>query len=275
MKIKVRILSYFLFALLLGSCTAWKKVPILQPEGEIKTGVEDIIASYAHESLIRFQPDDALSITVNNATDQSLAGDFNLPLVPSSNAENSSGDIATGMGRQSFMIDSEGYIDFPVLGRIKAAGYTREEFEKYLKERVKEFIPGGDPIITVRFTEGYHIFVMGEVRAPGRYYVNKNHINIIQVLAMAGDMGIYGRRDNVLVMREMPDGSQRKIYLDLTKDDIISSPDFFLHQNDIVYVQPNKAQAQTADISPQISVLVTMGSFLMSIVTFALMMSNR
>jgi polysaccharide export outer membrane protein len=250
-------------------------VPILQPEGDIKTGVEDIIASYAHESLIRFQPEDALAITINNATDQSLAGDFNLPLVPSSNAENTSGEVSGGLGRQSFMIDSEGYIDFPVLGRIKAAGYTREEFEKYLKERVSEYIPGGDPIVTVRLSPGFHVYVTGEVKSPGRYLIDKNHINLIQVLSMAGDVGIYGRRDNILVMREMPDGSQRKIYLDITKDNVISSPDFYIHQNDVIYVQPNKAQAQTADIGPQISALVTMGSFLMTLISFTLMMSAR
>ncbi|MDR1764345.1 MAG: polysaccharide biosynthesis/export family protein [Dysgonamonadaceae bacterium] len=276
MKINFRILLgvAILLPLFINSCTAYKKVPYVQPKVKTSSGEEVIIPSFAHESTIRFQPDDALNITVNVVGEQSLATDFNLSLVPTATSENSATEVSGGVGRQAYLIDKEGYIDFPVLGKIKASGYTRQEFEEYLKEKIKTFIPGADAVISVRLAS-FRIYVAGEVASAGEKSVSRDRMNILQALSLAGDMTIYGRRDNVMVLREMPDGSLRKVYLDLTDEKVINSPDFYVRQNDYIYVEPNKVRSQAADVSPQVGVAVSVGSFLISMVTFVLLLSGR
>ncbi|MDR1459315.1 MAG: polysaccharide biosynthesis/export family protein [Bacteroidales bacterium] len=264
----------FLFCLLLvsiSSCTSYKKVPYLQTKEKVK---EIDISSFYKENTIRFRPDDVLSIAVNVVGEQSVAYDFNLPLQPSGTTDNSNEDyVNQGVGRQTFMVTKEGEIDFPVLGLVKVAGYTQAELEQFLKKTLRDYLKV-DPVVTVRLTN-FRISVLGEVNRPGQISVNKDHVNILEVLSLAGDMTIYGKRDDVRLIREMPNGEVKVLFLDVTDTQIISSPHFYLRQNDMVYVVPNKMKAQTADISPQLSPILSIASFLMSCASFILLVARK
>jgi polysaccharide export outer membrane protein len=231
------------------------------------------IASYYKESSVRFQPDDVLSITVNlpASSAQSVAYDYNLPVQPVAN----DGDeyINQGLGRQFYKVDKEGKIDFPVLGYIQVVGYTAAELQKYIKSLIYPKMVKEEPIVTVRLTN-FSITVTGEVNRPGPITLTKDHVNLLEALAQAGDMTIYGRRDNIQLYREMPDGSIKRILLDISKSDIISSPYFYLRQNDAIYVMPNKVRAQLTDVNPQVGTVLSIGSFLMSLISFVLLLTR-
>jgi len=274
MKIKIGIFfSYFLLLLLMASCAASGKVPYFQSSRN-RQGVIVDLPSYRIENTVRFRPDDILGITVNVPGEPIVASDYNLPLVPAATGENSSDEyVNQGVGRQTFLVNKDGTIDFPVIGAIKVAGYTQAELEKYLKERLKEKLIA-PTIVTVRLLN-FKIFLTGEVSSPGVYMVNKDHINILEALALAGDMTIFGKRDDIVLLRQKPDGGYTRISLDISREDIISSPYFFLQQNDEIYVVPNSAKTQTADVSPRFSITTGVVSFVMSLITFVLMLSKK
>ncbi|MDR2056686.1 MAG: polysaccharide biosynthesis/export family protein [Dysgonamonadaceae bacterium] len=252
---------------MVASCTSYKKVPYFQMKDQKKGEVE--ISSFYKESSARFQPDDILAITVNlPGSGQAVAFDFNLPLQPVT-TEISEEVVNTGIGRQTYMVDKEGKIDFPIIGQIRVIGYTANELQRHLKNLIYPRLLKEEPVVTVRLIN-FRIIVTGEVNRPGQISVPKDHINLLEALALAGDMTLYGRRDNIELHREMPDGSVKIVYLDISKSDIISSPYYYLHQNDVIYVVPNKVRAQLTDINPQLGTVMSIGSFLMSLITFAL-----
>lgn len=274
MKIEFKFGFYLIFFLLpvLVSCGASGKVPYFQANENRKGKIVDL-PSQRVENTVRFRPDDILGITVNVPGEQSVASDYNLPLIPAGNSENSTEDFVNqGVGRQTFLINKDGTIDFPVVGVIKVAGYTQGELEKYLKERLKEKLIA-PTIVTVRLLN-FRITITGEVTSPGTYSVNKDHINLLEALALAGDMSVYGKRDDIILIRERPDGGYRRISLDMSKESIISSPYFFLQQNDELYVIPNAAKTQSADVSPRLSVILGVASFIMSFTTFVILLTK-
>ena len=274
---KIKSVVYFLFCLLLmleASCSSSKKMQYFQSQERRKGMVIPNIPSYMSKNTVRFQPDDVLGITVNVPGEQGIANDYNLPVVPAATTENSNEDeIRTGIGRQAFLISKEGTIDFPVLGVIKAAGFTQGELEKYIKERLRGILIAPS-VVTVRLLN-FTLTVTGEVGRPGTFTVMKDHINILEALALAGDMTVYGKRDDITLLRPKPDGNYERISLDISKESIISSPYFFLHQNDILYVMPTKAKSQSADTSPWLNVGMGITSFAISLVTFAIFLSNK
>jgi polysaccharide export outer membrane protein len=268
MKIKVGIIySLFFLLLIFGSSCASRKVTYFQTKEKRKGEVVDL-PSYRLDNTIRFQPDDILGITVNVPGEPTVAADYNLPLVPAATTENSSEDnVSQGMGRQAFLINKDGTIDFPVLGLIKVAGYTQGELEKRLKELLSEKLIA-PPVVTVRLLN-FTITLEGEVGSPGIKTVDKDHINLLEALALGNDMSITGKRDDVQIYRQNPDGSYKRISVDMSKEDIISSPYYFLHQNDVVYVPPTRAKSQSADISPRYGFILGIASLALSLYVFA------
>lgn len=208
-------------------------------------------------------PDDLLSIMVNSK-DRELTVPFNLPMVSYQMGSNANG-ISSSQKILGFLVDSEGYIDYPILGKIKVVGLTRSQ----LKDKIKsELISKGyikDPIVTIQFLN-FKISVLGEVNHPGTFDVNGDRMTIFQALGKAGDLTIYGRRDKVTVIREL----QNKRYiatLDLKSSKIFDSPFYYLRQNDIVYVAPNKTKAgqSTINQNKNIGVLASITSVLTSV----------
>ena len=271
MKIK---LGFSLFLLIvLASCGSSKKVTYFQSNENRKGRTVDL-SSYRTESTVRFQPDDILGITVNVPGEQTVANDYNLPLVPAATSENSNEEsVSQGYGRQAFLINKDGTIDFPVIGAIKVTGYTQSELEKYMKDRLREKLIAPS-VVTVRLLN-FRITVTGEVGSPGTYTVPKDNINILEALALAGDMTIYGKRDDITLLRQKPNGGYTRVSLDISKESIISSQYFFLRQNDVIYVSPISSKTQSADVSPRLSVVFGVSSFVMSFITFILFLNTK
>jgi len=208
-------------------------------------------------------PDDLLSIMVNSK-DRELAIPFNLPMISYQMGSNTDG-ISASQKVLGFLVDSDGYIDYPILGKIKAAGLTRTQLKDKIKSQLinKGYIK--DPIITIQFLN-FKVSVLGEVNHPGTFSVNGDRMTIFQALGKAGDLTIYGRRDKVTIIREL----QNKRYvatLDLRSIKMFDSPFYYLRQNDIVYVAPNKTKAAQSTINQNknIGVLASITSVLTSV----------
>jgi polysaccharide export outer membrane protein len=222
--------------------------------------------SYAEKSIVRFQPDDVLAITVNVVGEQKIALDYNLPIQPSATSFDSNGEyVDQNVGRQTYLVSKNGDIDFPTLGIIKVSGYTQEELQEYIKQMLQGRMKI-DPVVTVRLMN-FRIMVLGEVSRPGQYTINKTRIDLFEAITLAGDMTIFGKRENVWIRRQLQDGTFKYVKLDLRKADVTTSPYFYLCQNDMIYIQPNQAKALQSDISLW-STIMSMVSFLMGVITF-------
>ena len=160
-------------------------------------------------------------------------------------------------------MNNEGCIDFPVLGTLKVGGLTKNEAEDMIREKLKPYLKE-TPIVTVRMSN-YKISVLGEVARPGTFTVSNEKVNVLEALAMAGDLTIWGMRDNVKLVREDAAGKREIIELDLTNAEIITSPYYYLQQNDILYISPNKTKAKNSDIGSSTSLWFSATSILVSV----------
>lgn len=257
-KLSLQLVSVF-FVLLLTACTSSKKILYLQDVQPLKQ--QDIENQYE----VKIHNDDLLAIMVNSKNPE-LALPFNMPLVSYQMGYQS----AYGQKILGYLVDSDGNIDFPILGKIHVAGMTRKELTAYLKQRLIDEDYIKDPIVTIQFLN-FKISVMGEVNRPGSFDINSDRITLLEALSKAGDLTIYGRRDRVAVIREV-DGVRTILYHDLRSSDIFQSPCYYLQQNDIVYVEPNKAKTGQSRINQNnsVSVWTSVISVLTSIATLIL-----
>ena len=147
-----------------------------------------------------------------------------------------------------YTINKDGNIDFPVLGHIHVAGMTREEIASYIKEELVSKNLVKDPVVTVEFMN-LTVSVLGEVATPGRFNIDKDRLTLLDALSMAGDLTVYGKRENVLVQRE-ENGKKTLYQVNLNSGyDLYASPVYYLQQNDIVYVEPNSMKARQATVN--------------------------
>ena len=185
---------------------------------------------------IRIVPDDELLITVNSANPLATS-DYNLPLITSSVAKEDLTNFSTVQKTiQTYIVDKNGDITFPLLGKIHVVGMTIEQLRNYLTEKISADVK--DPIVRVALVN-FHVNVMGEVKNPQTIEISTERFSVMDALASAGDMTEYGRRDNVLVIRETADGEKLYKRLNLKDPSIVTDPFFYLQQNDVVYVEPN------------------------------------
>ncbi|MCQ2217813.1 MAG: polysaccharide biosynthesis/export family protein [Paludibacteraceae bacterium] len=241
-------------SIILSSCGSTKKIAYLQD-------AENFQDTLSHELYdARIKPKDLLTITVSTF-DRDVALPFNL--VMPRTTTNSELSVNSTPTLQSYLVDNDGLIDFPVLGRIKVGGMTKREVETMLKEKLSSYIKE-EPLVNVRMVN-YKITVLGEVAKPSTFTVANEKINIYEALAMAGDMTIYGRRENVKLVRELENGGKSIVVLDLTDKNLISSPYFYLQQNDVIYVEPNKAKAKNSGYSTTTSLWLTATSIMISL----------
>ena len=213
--------------ILLVSCSAQKRVWYLQDAQPFTP--EQI----AENGQIRIKPLDRLTIVVNSK-DPELAVPFNSATSYNSLTGTNISGAANSQALQMRTVDENGMLEMPVIGKIECKGKTRSELAQAIAKKIID----GDMKISV----------IGEVARPGFYDVTRDKVSIFDALAMAGDMTVYGVRSEVAVTREV-DGVRTIEYLDLTSTDIFNSPAFYLQQNDVVYVKPNKYKAQTGEIS--------------------------
>ena len=261
-KIKLLLLSGLIAV---ASCTSYKKVPYLQNSAEIDTTA----VSELYDA--RIQPKDMLTITVSSEKPEA-AIPFNLTVPTSMNATGGSNrSLSSQPMLQTYLVDNDGCIDFPILGKLQIKGMTKGEVEEMIKERIKPNFTT-EPIVTVRMTN-YKVTVLGEVNSPGVHIITNEKVNLFEALALSGDLTVYGKRDNVKLIRENTDGTKQIIPLDLNDAGIIYSPYYYLQQNDILYVEPNKAKARNSDVSNMTSMWFSATSLLMAVITFLLNLS--
>jgi len=257
MNQKSYIFIFLLAVVCFSSCSSYKNVPYLK-ESEKFTPQDYTKSAVLYDA--RIMPKDLLTITVSTITNPEDASPFNLTVPsPISALKN----VTTQPAMQTYLVDNDGKVNFPVLGMIKLGGLTKTEAEELLKSKLKNYLKE-DPIVTVRLVN-YKISVLGEVTRPNTYTVDNEKINIFEALALAGDLTVYGKRDNVKIIREMADGHKQIAVLNLNDKNIIFSPYFYLQQNDVVYIQPNKAKAQGSDIGSMTSILISTTSILVSL----------
>lgn len=226
---------------ILSSCGSSKDVLYFQDMEPNKTEIK-----ISDAQPITVQPGDKISIIVN-CRDPQLTALFNLPVVNKQiGAENMSGTSAQGVS--GYTVDKNGEIDFPVIGAIHVAGRHREDIAELIKGLLIKENLVKDPNVTVEFIN-LRISVLGEVNTPGCYSIDRDCMTVVDALSLAGDLTIYGNRTKVMVLRQ-EDGMQRVYGLDLTSgENVYSSPAYYLQQNDIIYVEPNKVKARQSTVN--------------------------
>lgn len=255
---KKRSIIILLATAMLTSCQSYKKVPYLQDNPAISTEHHEPTSLYD----ARIMPKDLLTIVVSCPEEPELAEPFNLTVsTPVSNTGNKS--LTSQPALQQYLVDNQGNIDFPVLGTIHLGGLTKGEAEQLVKDKLAPQFHRA-PIVTVRMVN-YKISVIGEVASPGTFTISNEKVNLFEALAMAGDMTIYGIRDNVKLIREDNAGKREIITLNLNDTDILQSPYYYLQQNDIVYVTPNKTKAKTSNISTSTTIWFSVVGSLVSL----------
>lgn len=223
---------------------------------------------------VQIQPDDILEIIINNINAEAAAP-FNLgnttPAIAAgqsitqsaiTSSKLSGSNIGNGEG---YLVAKDGSIDFPVLGNIKAQGLTIPQLKEVIKTKLDKYLQ--DPIINIRLLN-YKITVLGEVSRPATYSIPSERITVVDAIGMAGDLTIYGKRENVLLIRE-ENGQRKFIRLNLSSSNIFESPYYYLKQNDIVYVEPNNnkvAASNTREIR-NISIITAGLTLLVIIIT--------
>lgn len=245
----------------MSACTSSKQVVYFQ---DIDTVKQESIEQN-HEATICNS--DLLSIIINSKNPE-LALPFNMPLVSYQLGSESSGQHRM----LGYLVDVEGNIDFPILGQMRVQGLTRLQLTQKIKQQLIDDDLIKDPVVTVQFLN-YKVSVMGEVVRPGAFPVTGDRITLLEALSLAGDLTIYGRRDRVAVIRET-NGERTILYHDLRSSNLFHSPCYYLQQNDVVYVEPNKIRAGQSNINQNnsasvwlsgISILASVSSLLVNI----------
>lgn len=258
-----KILSLLFIAALLASCSSTKKVTYFQ---DMQNGDTKTVTTLVKK--IKMMPGDKISIVINSKTPEFVTR-YNL-ITPAMSFGSSTSNTA-GNGVSAYTIDSNGFIDFPEMGKVLVEGKTREEIAEHIKNELIERKLVLDPTVTVEYVN-QEFSVLGEVNKPGKISINKDYITILDAIAMAGDLRIEGKRADVTVIRQ--EGDTQNIYeIDLTSSEAIySSPAYYLQQNDIVYVKPNTKRAGQANINSNTlrstSFWMSLASFVMALVTF-------
>lgn len=217
---------------------------------------------------VRVKTNDELTILVSSVTPEA-AEPFNMNI--NSRSTSSMNSASAGKGMYSYIVDQQGNINFPVVGKLNVVGLTRPEVEDKITKAIKPyFAETENPVVKVRFTS-FHVTIIGEVTGSKLINVENERLSIIEALAQAGDLSVYGKRPNVLLVRENSNGEKMAIRYNLNDANVFNSPYYYLEQNDIIYVEPQRAKARSADVSsytfwtPISSVLVSLATLAISL----------
>ncbi|KAA5825777.1 polysaccharide export protein [Algibacter amylolyticus] len=244
-------LFFLILIFLITSCGSKKDIVYFQNAKDFETKVD------TDTFTPKFKVNDIVSVFVST---------FDLEAVKPFNMYKSTG------GDQSeivdYVIDINGNIDYPVLGKIKLIGLTVEEAKELFKEKLSDYLK--DPIVNIRIMN-FRISVLGQVNSPGRYDVSGERITLLEAIAMAGDLTIKGERKNILVIRDF-NGTKTYSRFDLTSKELFNSPVYYLTQNDVIYVQPNKSAISSSVSDSRIGTIISVTSFL---ITTSLLLITR
>ena len=260
MKTKTYLL--FIVAVFFTACASVENIAYLQQSSSQTTGEN---TNRLYEAKIK--PKDLLSIIVVS-TEPEASRIYNLISPTPQSPTMDGGAMQSRPALQNYLVDNDGYINFPVFGRILVKDMTKKDLETYLLKKLEPAFSDELPIVTIRIVN-YSVNVLGEVSAPGKILNVNESITIFDALAMARDMTIYGKRNNVKVMREDSDGNKSFYTLNLNDKNIINSPAYFLEQNDVVYVEPNNTRANSSKYGAAESFRLSSISVVVSLVSMA------
>jgi len=231
----------------LASCATKKEVVYFQDALDYETIVSNNTANN------KFKINDIVDITIST-----LDAEASLPFnIFRGFQEGGRGNIGEQM---DYIVDKNGEIDFPVIGNIKIADLTPQETKELLKEELKTYLK--NPIINIRL-KNFRVTILGQVNRPGTYEVNGEQITVLEAIGLANDLNIKGMRENVLIIR---DYNGAKVYhrIDLTSKDVLSSPNYYLTQNDVVYVEPNKSAITSSALDNRATIAISIASVLIT-----------
>lgn len=212
-----------------------------------------------YEAVIK--KDDRLTIIVSGP-DKTVTAPYNLTLGEMTNGVSGYNPEQSTL---SYLVDPDGNIDFPILGKIHVEGMTRNDLVEYLTTEIGKDVK--EPIVYVSF-KNYKITVLGEVKAPGTYTFDSEKVNILQALGRAGDLSLTAQREDILLIREV-DGVQTHVRIDLRNSDILQSPYFYMQQNDVLYIPPSATRVMTATAATGIwSTILSSITTLIAIISF-------
>jgi polysaccharide biosynthesis/export protein len=261
-------LIVILGCILFSSCTAYKKLPYL--DNLDPSATEKLLSDKGlYEPEIK--PNDILSITVNS-TIPGAASDFNLPLVPTNSTAvptsvtGNTGGVSTTGSLQNYLVDKDGVISFPVLGSLPVAGMTIPQLKEYLAGLISPRYISSKPVVNA-WILNYSVAVLGEVARPGTYKSENGQMTIFDALAAAGDLTLFGKRNNVLLLRTTPQGDVLTYRINLQDKNSFSDKNiFYLQQGDKLYVETNKARGNSSSIGSLETVSLSALSVIISII---------
>ncbi|MDC6366855.1 MULTISPECIES: polysaccharide biosynthesis/export family protein [Flavobacteriaceae] len=244
-KTKFVIACYAIIACLIVSCSSPQDVVYFQDASQFETLINE------NSATTKFKVDDLVSIHISTL-DPEASAPFNLY----------KGSEESGIRPEqvSYLIDKNGEIDFPVIGKVKIIGLSPSETRELLRKKLADYLK--DPIINIRI-RNFTVTVLGAVNRPGTFPVNGEQITIMEALGMAGDINIKGRRDNIMVIRDF-DGTKVYNRINLNQKDALKSPVYYLTQNDVVYVEPNKSGKTASSLDQRASIAVSIISVLVT-----------
>lgn len=241
--IKLKYSLILIIAIVTCSCSSYKDIPYFQNADTYDgTGKE-----YLYDMKIK--PKDQLSIFVFCPNDQEAASQFRVINPPTIDYKEFPPKVLpTNRKPRYYVVENDGCINYPLVGKINLMGLTKEQAQDAIKEKIAPYFQKDIDFLVNVYIQNYQVSVLGEVKKPNTFDVSRNQITVLEALAMAGDMTIYGKRDNVKILRELSDGTYEVHELDMRDANILNSPYYYLQQRDIVYVEPNEAMVQNAKI---------------------------
>lgn len=257
MKFRLRFLRFEILGVLfllmsISSCKVYRNVPYFKDVND--SILETVKVVSFREPLIQF--DDIISINVNTLDNQ-YSSMVNMPITSTqgggavqqvTNSGSQMLSSSTGLSIPSsstYRIDKTGIIDYPLIGKIYAQGYSTSRLKDTIQNRIKEYYR--NPVVDVKFAN-FRVTVMGEVLRPSTYLFNNEMVTVLDAIGVAGDLTIFGKRDNILLIRDSAD-KKLLIRLNINSKKLLSSPYFFLKQNDVLYIEPANEKLANLDAS--------------------------
>lgn len=260
---KIAFLTLAVLSLLLSSCGSTKNITYFQN----KDSIDWSLSKQMFDAKI--MPKDILQIQVFTITPEA-AEPFNL-------TKGTSGTTSGGESAASafnYLVSNDGTVVMPVIGTVKVAGLSKDDAEELIKDKIKPYLSESENVMVHVRMMNYKYSVLGGVKQPGLYTTQNEKVSILEAIAQAGDLTTFAYRDRIFLIRENNDGQKEYHQLNINDANIISSPYYYLQQNDVIYVEPRKTEARNAFISANTSIWFSLISSLMSITTFILALTK-
>lgn len=240
-----------------ASCTSYKHALYLHNDKTLQVSLQE-----GRLPEYRVMPKDELTIVVSTS-DPEASAPFYRKIGQSKSQTSNVGQAYDNAKLLDYLVDNEGYIDYPILGRLHVMGLTMHECEGLIRQKLQPYL-NEVPNVTVRALN-YTVSVLGEVNKPGTYSVGDERVTIFEALAQAGDMTLFARRDDVQLLREDSLGRHTVTHLDLTDAGIVNSPYYYLQQNDVIYVKPTKGKVRSNKLNNNSSIWISLTSLVATI----------